>query len=150
MQGTRSTIVTAAASFAVVLGVGSVAAASSGHGSRRPGTTTESTETTTPAPNRKPAKADIRVHRSEGSSTTETDEDTTTTVEEKPPAVVRVRTPDSLENDIGDDQGDDQGDAGEEAHENENAQLDERDEKPPKAVDDSRDTEVEDNHDGTD
>jgi hypothetical protein len=61
---------------------------------------------------------------------------------------VRVHTPDSVENEIGDDQGDDQGDAAEEAHENENAELDEQDEKPPTAVDDSRDTEVEDNHDG--
>jgi hypothetical protein len=145
MQGTRGTIVTAAASFAVVLGVGSVAAATSGHGSHSGSTTGISV----PAAQRKPGKATVRAHLQDASTTTETDEDTsttvdestTTTVEKKTSTAVRVDAPDTVEN-----AGDDQGDATEEAHENENAELGEHDEKTSIPVADTKDTEVDDHH----
>jgi hypothetical protein len=144
MQGTRRTIATAAASFAVVLGVGGVAAATSGHGSH----TGSTTPTSLPGAHQKPAKATVRAHLPEASSTTETDDDTATTVEEKPSTGVRVHTPDTVENDLRDDEGDDQGEATEEAHENENADLEEHDEKPSTAVGDSTNNEVEDDRVG--
>ncbi len=131
MQGTRRTIVTAAASFAVVLGVGSVAAATSGNSSH-PGSTTGPTVA---APHRKPAKPTVRAHLQEASSTTETDEDTSTTVDEstttsvdeETSTTVRNHTPDTVGNDLGENEGDDHGGATEEANENENAELHEQD-----------------------
>nr|MDP9336997.1 hypothetical protein [Actinomycetota bacterium] len=133
MRGTRRTMVTAAASFAVVLGVGSVAAATSGHGSRPDSTT----GTSVAAAHREPGRASARAHLQEASSPTETDEDTSTavdesttsTVDEQTSTIVRNHTPDTAENDLGDDEGDDQGEATEEAHENENAELHDQDER---------------------
>jgi hypothetical protein len=110
MRGTRRTIVTAAASFAVVLGVGSVAAATSGNGSH-PGSTTGAT-VAAPA-HRKLGKATVRAHVEEASSTTETDEDTSTTVDESTTSTVdeetsttvRSHTTDTVGNDLGANEG---------------------------------------------
>ena len=136
MQGTRRTVVTAAASFAVVLGVGSVAPATGRNGSHPRSTTGHLA-----SPYRKPAAATVRAHAEEASSTTETDEDisttvdesTTTTVEEPTSTTVRNHTPDIVDNEIGENETDDHGDATEEANEtenenqNENSHLQEQD-----------------------
>jgi hypothetical protein len=138
MQTTRRTIVTAAASFAVVLGVGSVAAAMSGH-SEHAGPTTG---ISLPGAHHKPTKASVRTDVQEATSTTETEGDTsskvepstTTTLEQKTSTAVRVQTPDAVESNLGNDDADDQGEATDEANENENAELDEHDETPSTPV----------------
>jgi len=150
MQSTRRTIVTAAASFAVVLGVGSVAAAMSGHGEHA-GPTTGVSPT---GAQHKPAKASVRARVQETSSTTETDEytspkvepRTTTTLDQKKSTAVRVHTPDAVESNLGNDDADDQGEATDEANENENAELDEHDEKPSTPVAETPAPEVDDHH----
>jgi hypothetical protein len=150
MQTTRRTIVTAAASFAVVLGVGSVAAAMSGHGEHAGPTTGISL----PGAHHEPAKPSVRAHAQEASSTTETDGDTsakvepstTTTLEQKKSTAVRVHTPDAVESNLGNDDADDQGEATDEANENENAEVDEHDEKPSTPVAETPDPEVDDHH----
>ena len=142
MQGTRRTIVTAAASFAVVLGVGSVAAATSGNGSH-PGSTTG---TTVASPHGKPTKATVRAHVEAASSTTETDDDTSTTVEEATSTTVA----EGISTALGKTEADDHGDATEEANENENAELQEHDENSSANVGDTTDTQADDHHGGGD
>ena len=89
MRGTRRTIVTAAASLAVVLGVGGVAAATSGHGSHSDdgaGTTSSTSAVVASAHDQRGTESrDLKDATSttvDPSSTTIPDDETSTTVED--------------------------------------------------------------------
>jgi hypothetical protein len=126
MQGTRRTIVTAAASFAVVLGVGGVAAATSGHGSHSPSDPAPSTT----GARHELAKGPVRLHVLEATSTTPStvDEDASTATPKGTPTTMEGRDPgedvdEHVGEDVGDDNGHDHGEATEEAHESATAEA---------------------------
>jgi hypothetical protein len=132
MRGTRRTIVTAAAGFAVVLGVGGVAAAASRHGSHdasKPQTSigAHHTEVGTDHSSARVLDASSTTADSETSSTLD-DDTSSTTMEDTSSTVLGDTTSTTVaENEPGDARGDvnghDHGSATEEAHENENAAL---------------------------
>jgi hypothetical protein len=120
MQGTRRTIVTAAASFAIVLGVGGVAAATSGHGSHSP----SDPATSTTGERHQVGKGPGRPHVLEATSTTPSTADDNMSTPAHDRASTTVAGHDRGEgvgedvgDDVGDDHGHDQGEANEEAHE---------------------------------
>ncbi|MDQ1458965.1 MAG: hypothetical protein QOI08_449 [Actinomycetota bacterium] len=86
MRGTRRTIVASAASLAVVLGVGGVAAATSGNGSRADdpvsGTSTSVTSATVVSAHHQRGTGMGSRHLLGATSTTVADDETSTTVEE--------------------------------------------------------------------
>ncbi len=79
MRGTRRTIVTAAASFAVVLGVGGVAAANGSHGSSSDPTPSTSTSLLTNHGGQHPRGRALGVRKQQEVTTTTAAEDTTST-----------------------------------------------------------------------
>jgi len=132
MRGTLRTIVTAAASFAVVLAAGGVAAATSGHRSHNAPTP----RTTVTAGDRQRGKGDGPARALDATSTTASsetsstlDDDTSTTIVDDTSTTLgdnNSTTTTVVGNEPGDDNegpGHDRGEANEEGHENENAEL---------------------------
>jgi hypothetical protein len=131
MRGTRRTIVTAAASFAVVLGVGGVAAASGSHAAA-PASVKNTTSSLSPVTNRggqtphgkawgvrKQQEVTTTTVADDTTTTTAVDDTTSTTMADDTTTTVSDTTPTTV---VGDDQGEHDGadnetdDANEDGH----------------------------------
>jgi hypothetical protein len=100
MRGTRRTIVAAAGGLVLVLGVGGVAAATSGHGSRtddpRSGTSTTVTRAHDVDGHRQRGKGPGSRHLLGATSTTVPDDDTSTTVDDDTSTTIEHETSSTL------------------------------------------------------